>query len=65
MQPEGSLPYSQDSANGPYTEPDGSSPQSHIFSLKYVLILSSYLDFSIYLFQPYYGPEVDSASNRY
>jgi hypothetical protein len=31
MEPEGSLPYSQDSATGPYPEPRESSP--HLFTL--------------------------------
>jgi hypothetical protein len=34
MEPEGSLPYSQDATVGPYTEPDESSPQLHILLLE-------------------------------
>jgi hypothetical protein len=33
MEPEGSLPYSQDHSTGPYTEPDQSSPYYPILSL--------------------------------
>jgi len=40
MEPEGSLPYSQESAIGPYSEPAESRP--HPSSLKSILI-SSYL----------------------
>ena len=43
MEPEGSLPYSQELATCPYTEADRSSRCSHLTSWKYILILSSYL----------------------
>jgi hypothetical protein len=33
MEPEGSLPRSQESATGPYTEPDASSPHPHAIFL--------------------------------
>jgi hypothetical protein len=33
MEPEGSVPYSQDPANGSYTKPDESSPQTRILFL--------------------------------
>ena len=41
MEPEGSLPYSQQPANCPYPEQDRSSPWSHPTSVRSVLILSS------------------------
>jgi len=34
MEHEGSLPCSQKSASGPYTEPDVSNPYSHILCLE-------------------------------
>jgi len=37
MQPEGSLPYSQQPVTGAYTEPDESNPQVPILFLKYQL----------------------------
>jgi hypothetical protein len=33
MEPEGSLAYSQETANGPYPEPDGSNPHLPILFL--------------------------------
>jgi hypothetical protein len=33
MEPEGSLPYSQELSIGPYPEPDGSSPYDPILSV--------------------------------
>jgi hypothetical protein len=37
MEPEGSLPYSQETSTGPYPEPDQSSPYQLILYL-YVLL---------------------------
>jgi hypothetical protein len=34
MEPEGSLPCSQQPATGPYTVPDESSPHTHAVSLR-------------------------------
>jgi hypothetical protein len=42
MEPEGSLPYSQEPSTGPYSEPDQSNP-SHPISLRSILILYTYL----------------------
>jgi hypothetical protein len=39
MEPEGSLPCSQEAPAGPYPEPDQSSPY-HPISLRYILIIS-------------------------
>jgi len=39
MEPEGSLPYSQELTTSPYTEADQSSRCSHPTSWKYILIL--------------------------
>jgi hypothetical protein len=44
MEPEGSLPYLQEPATGPYLDPDESIPQPpSLFSVTSILILSSYL----------------------
>jgi hypothetical protein len=44
MEPEDSLPYSQEPSIGPYTEPDQSSPHHHHpISLGPILILSTHL----------------------
>jgi hypothetical protein len=42
MEPDGSLPYSQEPATGPYSEPDESSPP-HSTSLRSILIVASHL----------------------
>jgi hypothetical protein len=42
MEPEGSLPHSQQPATFPYPEPDRPSSYPHPTSLRYVLILSSH-----------------------
>ena len=44
MEPEISLPHSQEPAICPYTEPDRSSPCPHPTSQRSTLILSSHLD---------------------
>jgi hypothetical protein len=44
MEPEGSLPCSKEPSNGPYPEPDESSPyHTNLFLLRSVLILFSIL----------------------
>jgi len=43
MEPEGSLPCSQEPATGPYPQPDASSPQLPTLFLKIYSILSFYL----------------------
>ena len=43
MEPEGSLPYSQQPATYPYPEPDLSNPYPHPSSVRSILILSFYL----------------------
>jgi hypothetical protein len=40
---EGSLPYSQEPANDPYSEPDERSQHSHPISLRFILIICSLL----------------------
>jgi hypothetical protein len=42
MEPEGSLPCSQEPSTGPYSEPDQSNPSHPIF-LRSILILSTHL----------------------
>jgi hypothetical protein len=50
MEPEGSLPCSQEPATGPYLKPDDSSPQRHtLFILTPVLISSFHLRFRLVL----------------
>jgi hypothetical protein len=39
MEPEGSLPCSQEPSIGPYPEPDQSNP-SHPISLRFILLLT-------------------------
>ena len=43
MEPEGSLPHSQEPATCPYTEPDRSCPFPHPTSPRFILILFSHL----------------------
>ena len=43
LEPEGSLPHSQESGNCPYSEPHRSSPSPHPTSCRPILILSSHL----------------------
>jgi hypothetical protein len=43
MEPEGSLPCSQNPATDPYPEPDYSRPYPHSIFLRLILILSSHL----------------------
>jgi hypothetical protein len=42
MEPEGSLPCSQEPAASPYTPPDQSTP-TYAISLRFVLVISSQL----------------------
>jgi len=43
MEPEGSLPHSQEPAAWPYPKPDQSSPCPHSTTWKSILIISAYL----------------------
>jgi hypothetical protein len=43
MEPEVSLPCSQELSSGPYPEPDQSNPYHHPIYLGYILILSIHL----------------------
>jgi hypothetical protein len=43
MEPEGSLPCSQEPSTGPYSESDQSNPYEPILSLRSILILSTHL----------------------
>jgi hypothetical protein len=43
MEPEGSLPCSQEPSTDPYPEPGQSNPYHPIRSLRFVLIFSTYL----------------------
>ena len=43
MDPEGSLPHSQEPATRPYPEPDRASSCPHLTSLRTILILFSHL----------------------
>jgi hypothetical protein len=47
MEPEGSLPFSQEPATGPYPKTDVSTKLSHPTSLRSILILSSRLHLSL------------------
>jgi hypothetical protein len=43
MEPEGSLPCSQEPSSGPYPKPDQSSSYHLILSLRSILVLSTHL----------------------
>jgi hypothetical protein len=47
MEPEGSLPCSQEPSSGPYPEPDQSNPYHNILSLTYALVFPVVLSFRL------------------